>query len=265
MPRAHLPHINGSQVAYTFDRITADGMVPDRVQSNGVSMFAPGGPGAWPITLAWDNMPYSGLLLAAYARAWNDTEFFCAYESTARRALSFLPTESGLAFNDPSAPNCSFGFEDTVTMPGRMLTVSLLLYDAASQLADLARASGCGDVAFYTQLAAGVAGGVDALFDTSGASGLFLASDGIENVPDVFGSAYLVTLGLSSPERRQSVAAFLAGQWRNSTSSVGSESVTTTVFQEGQARHLPYPDVWKKCWGGGCPTPGTYQNGERLF
>lgn len=223
-------------------------------------MFAPGGPGAWPITLAWDNMPYSGLLLATYVRAWNDTAFFCAYEPIVRRALAFVPTESGLAFNNPAAPNCSFGFEDTVTMPGRMLTVSLLLYDAASQLAALADAAGCGEASFYAQLAAGVAGGVDALFDANGTSGLFLASDGIENVPDVFGSAYLVTLGLSTEERRQSVAAFLADQWHKST--VGASAVTTTIFQEGQARHLPYPDVWKQCWGGGCPSPGTYQNGE---
>lgn len=248
-----------AQVAYTLDRVTSDGMVPDRVQSNGVSMFAPGGPGAWPIMLAWDNMPFAGLLLAAYAREWNDTTFFCTYEPVARRALAFVPTDTGLAFNNPAAPNCSFGFEDSVTMPGRMLTVSLLLYDAASQLADLARATGCGEVGFYTQLAAGVAGSVDSLFDTAGTSGLFLASDGIENVPDVFGSAYLVKLGLSTPARRLSVAAFLAGQWHNSTR---PEAVTTTVFQEGQARHLPYPDVWKRCWGGGCPSPGTYQNGE---
>ena len=31
--------------------------------------------------------------------------------------------------------------------------------------------------------------------------------------------------------------------------------------QEGQARHLPAPLAWKRCWGGGCPALGTYQNG----
>jgi hypothetical protein len=239
-------------------------MVPDRVQSNGESMFAPGGPGAWPITLAWDNMPYAGLLLAAYADGWGDAPFFCKYEPVARRALAFLPTVDGLAFNDPAAPNCSFGFEDSVTMPGRMLTVSLLLYDAATQLGALAAQTSCGDPAFYKALADAVAASVDSLYDVNGTSGLFLASDGIEDVPDVFGSAYLVKLGLSTPERRQGVADFLAGQWHNSSSSDGDRSsrstLTTTIFQEGQARHLPYPDVWKRCWTG-CPSPGTYQNG----
>ena len=125
--------------------------------------------------------------------------------------------------------------------------------------------------AAIAQLAAGVAAGVDDLFDVRGSSGLFLASDGLEDVPDVFGSAYLVKLGLSTQARRESVAAFLAGQWRNSSGSwsaaspsslAGGGVATTTVFQEGQVRHLPYPDVWKQCWGS-CPSPGTYQNGER--
>jgi len=154
-------------------------------------------------------------------------------------------------------------------MPGRMLTVSLLLYDAAAQLGALAGATGCGDAAHYAEVAAGVAAGVDALFDSAGGSGLFLASDGLEDAPDVFGSAYLAALGLSTPERRAGVAGFLAAQWRNSTAAAagpgGAAATTTTIWQEGQARHLPYPLVWKQCWSG-CPSPGTYQNGgERKY
>jgi len=142
-----------------------------------------------------------------------------------------------------------------------MLTVSLLIYDAATQLGALARATGCGDASHYAGLAAGVAGGVDALFDAAGASGLFLASDGLEDAPDVFGSAFLAALGLSTPARRAGVAGFLASQWRNSTTAgAAGAAATTTIWQEGQARHLPYPQTWKQCWTG-CPSPGTYQNG----
>jgi len=86
-------------------------MAPDRVQSDGLAVFAPGLPGYWPIRLAWDNMPYAGLLLAGYARAWADAAFFCEWEPVARRALDFVPLRGGLAFNDPAAPNCSFGCE----------------------------------------------------------------------------------------------------------------------------------------------------------
>jgi hypothetical protein len=241
-----------ASVAYTFARIEPSGRVPDRVQADGESKFSPGG-GGWPISLAWDNMPYAGLMLAAHAAyaggAAAAAPFFCAWEPTAARALALVPLRGGLAFNDPAAPNCSFGFEDSVVLPGRQLTVSLLLYDAATQLSALAAATGCGNASQYAAVAATVAAAVDTLYDAS--SGLFLASDTLETVPDVFGSAYLVKLNLSTAARRASVGGFLASQWHASGS---------TIFQEGQVRHLPQPLVWKQCWQG-CPTPGTYQNG----
>ncbi len=52
------------------------------------------------------------------------------------------------------------------------------------------------------------------------------------------------------------MGAFLASQWRAS-----GGHPATTIFQEGQARHLPQPLLWKECWGGSCPRAGTYQNG----
>ena len=121
-------------------------------------------------------------------------------------------------------------------------------------------------------MADSIARAVDDLFDVT--SGLFLASSGLENVPDVFGSAYLVTLGLSSPTRRLAVSTFLSSQWHIATSRADSKEDkfgnTTCIFQEGQVRHLPYPLAWKKCWHHPhfvgldrtyCPALGTYQNG----
>jgi hypothetical protein len=245
-------------VAYTLSRVTREGMVPDRVQANGQAVFAPCTPGCWPITLAWDNMPYAALLLAQYARQWEDAAFFCKWESVARAALDFVPLRSGLAFNDPASPNTSFGFEDSVIVPGRQLTVSLLLFDAAQQMAALARSTGCGDAAHYAALAATVAGAVDTLFDA--ASGLFLASDTVELVPDVFGSSLVVALNLSTQERRAGVASWLAAQWA-ATPPMRTPQVTSTIFQQGQVRHLPYPLYWKSCWNNRCPAEGTYQNG----
>ena len=257
-PRAFPLGANVSaSVAYTLSRVTPQGVVPDRVQANGAAVFAPCTPSCgWGISLAWDNMPYAGLLLAAYARGWRDTAFFCEWEPTVRRALDFVPLARGLAWNDPAAPNASFGFEDSVVLPGRQLTVSLLLFDAATQLGALAAAAGCGEPAHYAALAAAVAGAVDDLHDA--ASGLFLASDTLEALPDVFGSAYAVALGLSTVQRRAGVAAFLAAQWR-ATQARGA-AAAPTIFQAGQVRHLPFPLLWKKCWKG-CPAPGTYQNG----
>ena len=242
-----------ASVAYTLDRITPVGIVPDRVQADGEAVFAPCTPGCWPISLAWDNMPYAALLLANYASLWQDSSFFCRYEKVVRRALFFVPLKQGLAFNDPQSPNTSFGFEDSVVVPGRQLTVSLLMHHAAQDMAALSHSTGCGDAESYSALASVIAGSVDSLYNN--ASGLFYASDSLELVDDIFGSAYLVTQNLSTPERRKGVANFLASQWEQAAA--GAED---TIFQEGQVRHLPWGVFWKKCWKG-CPAPGTYQNG----
>jgi hypothetical protein len=247
-------------VAFSLSRITSDGFVPDRVQSSGTPIFAPGPPGSWPIKLAWDNSPYAGLMLASLVSSTsfnvnlfeNDPSvFFCQYEPAVRRAFDAIPIIQGLAYNDPIHPNVSFGFEDSVVLPGRQLTVSLLVADASKQLASLSSQFHCGNSTFYLNLYTLISSYIDDLFDEN--SGLFNASDTLETLPDVFGSAYLVTLGLSTPARRSSVATYLAAQFNQ-----GNDG--TSIFEEGQVRHLPQPLLWKQCWSG-CPSPGTYQNG----
>jgi len=60
--------------------------------------------------------------------------------------------------------------------------------------------------------------------------------------------------------RRASVVQFLADQWHRSAASADSAIASSTIYQQGQVRHLPFPLLWKSCWGS-CPSPGTYQNG----
>jgi len=244
--------------AVSLGAVDSRGAAPDRVTAAGSAIFAPGPPGAWPISLAWDNGPFAALLLDAAVGAQADARsrdaLFCAWEPTIRRALDFVPLVRGLAWNDPASPNVSFGFQDSVVLPGRQLTVSLLLADAAARMASRALAAGCGSIAHYQELAAAVAAAIDDLFDAP--SGLFLASDTLETVPDVFGSAYVAALGLSTPARRVGIGGWLAAQWRASNNA----TAPPTVWQEGQVRHLPQPLLWARCWAG-CPSPGTYQNG----
>ena len=105
-------------------------------------------------------MPFAAIMLAAYARKWNDSAFFCQWESTVRRALDCVPIVGGLAYNDPGAPNArcsfpaadavlnynpatSFGFEDSVIIPGRQLTVRLLELHAAHRTTCCVRLWSC--------------------------------------------------------------------------------------------------------------------------
>jgi hypothetical protein len=250
--------VNVSQsVAFSLNQITSNGWVPDRVQSNGVAVFAPGPPGSWPIKLAWDNSAYAGLMLTSLMssplllKEEDSKSFFCFYEPIVKTALESIPIIQGLAYNDPIHPNVSFGFEDSVVLPGRQLTVSLLTADAALQMASLSVSYGCGNSSFYSNLASTIASAVDDLFDEN--SGLFNASDTLETLPDVFGSAYLVTLGFSTPSRRSRVASYIASQFNAGDDGAG-------IFEQGQVRHLPQPLTWRECWSG-CPSPGTYQNG----
>jgi hypothetical protein len=235
-------------VRYSLAGISSNGWAPDRVDATGRAIYAPGS-GDWSAQLAWDNHAYIALLVTAYADGWQDSEFFCENEPRVRRVLDILPrSPSGLVFNDPQAPNVSFGFEDSVVLPGQMLTVSLLLYDAAQRMATWSLRTGCGDTQHYRAVAEGVVSGIDKLYDPH--TGLFLASDLLEAMPDIWGSVYLVYLNLSTPVRRQRVAEWLATEWRRDSA----------IFSEGQLRHLPPPLTWRRCWQK-CPPVGTYQNG----
>ena len=76
---------------------------------------------------------------------------------------------------------------------------------------------------------------------------------GFQAYPDVWGSAYLVALNLSTPARRKAAMAAMVG-------------AKETYFRAGQVRSLPFPQLWTRCdfapgGQGHCAANGTYQNG----
>jgi len=182
--------------------------------------------------------------------------YFLLYLGTRRSSCARLcaSLRRTLAHNDPTAPNCSFGFEDSVVMPGRMLTVSLLMYDAATQLAALSKQAGCGDIAFYNGLASGVSSGVDALYDTGG-SGIFLASRSMSKryltCSEALTSSHLVY------RRRKGVHPFRRFWPVSGRTALWLLAQLQQQFgKRVRRRHLPYPLLWRQCWGGGCPEAG---------
>ena len=71
--------------------------------------------------------------------------------------MKFLNRSSlGLVYNSAAAPNCTYGFTDTVAKTGNVLFTSLLYYQAAQRMGTLARAAGCGDVIFYEGASAAI-------------------------------------------------------------------------------------------------------------
>lgn len=247
-------------VNYTFRGQRSDGCMPDRVQINGNAPMAPGafnditGKGVWKIDHAWDNGPFSALLLAATMKAWPDRSFFCSFEPAVQRALNFVNrSEYGLVFNDFLRPNSTYGFTDTVAKGGNLLFTSLVLFDASEQMAGLSSYYKCGDVKGYSDMAYKVKQHIDILHDPH--SSLWLAASVTDSQPDVWGSAYLVALGLSTLERRAAAMKEMVENPQN-------------YFRAGQVRSLPAGMYWDLCInvagvgpGLPCGTVSGYQNG----
>lgn len=70
----------------------SDGCIPDRVQSDGIAVYSPGGnsPAAAFSDHAWDNMPFAALLLTSatekFYSSQKSKDFFCALEPAVRTA-----------------------------------------------------------------------------------------------------------------------------------------------------------------------------------
>lgn len=269
-------------VNYTLQGQRADGCMPDRVQADGTPVYGPGGASSPFADHALDNMPFATLLVDAYLRRYGSvtgareetanssfaaeqlkerplaagnltpdaSDFFCAALPRLIRALSFLPRSAdGLVYNDPAAPNCTYGFTDTVAKQGRLLFTSLLVIQAEQALARWSNTTGCGNATTHAAEASRVAAAVaPALYDA--ASQLFLACDtGANSLPDVWGSALAVAVGAVPANNTTRVVAALA------------QTLAGDGAQAGQIRHLLPGQVWGKCFRGSCPANGTYQNG----
>eukprot|EP00759_Apiculatamorpha_spiralis_P050201 PhF_6_TR4523/c0_g1_i2/m.6326 len=234
-----------------------DGCMPDRVQSDGVAVMGPGPANAPFADHAWDNQAFAGVLVTSYLKAverWNPQklkeakDYFCTVaEPRLFKALKFQNISSiGLVYNDEVSPNCTYGFTDTVRKTGDLLFTSLVTYDAAKRIHHYASLLGCGNIAYYSSLMITIQSGVQTLRDNTTGM-LFAASKSCRQI-DVWGSLYAVSLKLLSPKHSQQVINYVVSQASN-------------IFLRGQVRHLVFPEVWQQCFNGGCPTPGTYQNG----
>eukprot|EP01051_Picozoa_sp_SAG22_P014143 SAG22_NODE_1675_length_3830_cov_4.460198_3_plen_305_part_00 len=202
-----------------------------------------------------DNGPFAALLLAAATRAYGPTNadaarLFCELEPAARRGLDFVnrSKSSGLVYNSELSPNCTYGFTDGIVKTGEVLFTSLLYIDASRQMAALSRTKGCGDSARYLGEAAQLSASIDRMRSQANSSAPLWQAATIDGaLPDIWGTAYLVSLGLSTPERRHAAMEEMVAR-------------PERYFEEGSVRSIPVPLVWAKCfykcWGA-----GAYQNG----
>jgi hypothetical protein len=120
----------------------------------GLAVYSPGGTGSPFADHAMDNSCFAPLLLTGHFHAWGNASLFCELEPAARRGLEFLPLMDGLVYNNPAAPNCTYGFTDTVAKQGHLLFSSLLLYQALTDMSEVANSTGCGNATYYSSVCA---------------------------------------------------------------------------------------------------------------
>lgn len=234
-------------IQYLLDGQRADGVIPDRRQADGVSVYC-AGPHDRPIAdVPLDNAAFMVLLVADYTRHTGRIDLFRENAQRLERALAGVPlSDAGLVFNDPAAPHSPYGFTDCVGKTGEELFCSLLDWRASNEMARLyAQIGDMRHAGPFQARAQQTAASLGRLWDDR--SGMFLAASIDCRQIDIWGNAFCVYLDFPlSPVRRESIVAYLTAH-------------ADEITQHGQARHLPAGEHWQRLLAP--VAEGTYQNG----
>ncbi len=226
-------------------RVSPEGLCPERIGNDGEVFYVCHG--GRPVT---DAPLFFAKLARAYLRHGGDTAWLAEIFPVLERTFATVPVEAstGLVWIDPAHPHTAYGFTDTIAITGRHFFCSLLRFEAAGILAELADRLGQREPAErYTAEAARIRASLEHLWSPE--HGLYLAGSADCRQADVWGSAYAGVIGALDPARHRLVAATLrAGRER--------------FLLRGQVRHLLLPEFWQRRvvvaeW----TEPGTFQNG----
>ena len=234
-------------IQYLLAGQRADGCMPDRVNVAGEGVPSPGPEQAPMADHALDNGAFMAKLVCCYARMTGDLELFRHVEPAIRRGLDHTRrAANGLVYNPPDAPQCPYGFTDTIAKTGHLLFCSVLYYDACVRMERLCREADCGDPAEYQHRAKLIRKNLGLLWNDD--AGMFWAADRDCKQIDIWGSALAVHVGCASGRQADRVARYLVAHYDQ-------------IVQRGQVRHLPAGQTWERFMRPQGPEPGTYQNG----
>lgn len=250
--------LEGSNESYSNDELTAacrlfvkairaDGAAVDCIRFDGTPIYKPGygTMGREPVL---DGPPFTVSVAWHTYQRTKDPALLREILDPLIRTMDWMPRNpaNGLAHIKEVGERCSYGFTDSIAKSGDDLFCSLLLVQAARQLGDLLQAAGrTEDAHKWQQEAERVADSVRRVFWDE-QFGLFRSTTGRGNVPDIWGSAFAVWLGVAAEEQAPKIADYFKEHHAELT-------------LHGQVRHIPGFMDWS-----GNKTPrnsGSYQSG----
>jgi hypothetical protein len=224
----------------------ADGACVDCVKFDGTAIYTPGygTMGENPVA---DGSQFTVAVVYLTWKQTGDTSLLSATVLDALvRAMQAVPRnpETGLVFINPTMKwdRCPYGFTDTVRKTGDCLFESLLDVEASRRMADLLMAAGrTQDAQTFASRAKAIAVRLNVVFWDENAQLYWSTTKGCR-MPDVWGSAFAVWLGVASDERAKAIASYFKANHAGLT-------------QKGQVRQTPPDMYWQK------DGRDAYQNG----
>jgi len=226
--------------------LAPDGAGVDCVKFDGTPIYKPGYGSMGENTVA-DGSPFT---VAVVYLSWKQTgaaEFLAPEMLNGLiKAMGAIPRDAatGLVFIDPAKAwdRCPYGFTDTIRKTGLCFFESLLDVEASRRLAELLTAAGRSQEAqtFASRAETGT-GQINAVFWDPNVRLYWATTKGCR-LPDIWGSALAVWLGVASEEQSREIAEYFK---------VNHAGLT----QKGQVRQVPPGMYWGK--GG----RDRYQNG----
>ncbi len=207
--------------------LRADGAAVDCVRHDGTPIYQPGygTMGREPVL---DGPPFTvGVAWQTFQRT-RDQTLLREILYPLVRTMGAMPRNSakGLAHIASPDERCAYGFTDSIPKSGDELFCSLLLVQAARHLGDLLESAGrAAEARQWRDDAIRTAASVREVFwDES--MGLFLAATRTCRVPDIWGSAFAVWLGVTTPYQSQRIARYFKDHYDE-------------LVLNGQVRHTP--------------------------
>jgi len=245
-----IPHADvEAALRYLLRGIRDDGAAPDRVQPDGIAVYA-GGPADRPLGEPnLDNPAFLVIAVDAHLRRLPRQRARALFQEWAPlldKTMDWTPRgATGLVWNDPAKPHSPYGFTDTVGKTGALFFESLLDWTASRRMERWHGRTGGGDAAArYRRRAALVERHLGELWDEE--AGAFLAATRDCRQIDVWGNAYAVWLEFPLGSRRARILEFLRRRRQD-------------FVWRGQVRHLLKGEYWQRLL---MPVPpDRYQNG----